>query len=95
MVELPPDLARLGDDLAGAARRTARRERRRRIAVAAAVGAVAFAGMTPAALGPAERQFAFADATRFEPPGCDYPRARFMMAACKGAMILYRPEAVQ
>jgi hypothetical protein len=93
MVELPPDLARLGDELTGAARRaTARRERRRRIAVAAAVGAAAFVAFTPAALEPAQRELTFAD--RFAPMACDQPRgATFTLAACDGPMILNRPAA--
>jgi hypothetical protein len=98
MVELPPDLARLGDDFARATRRaTARRERRRRIAAAAAAGAAAFVAFTPAALDPAERQLTFADATvRYAEPGCDHPRgARFTMAACEGPMVLHRPYAIQ
>jgi hypothetical protein len=98
MADLPPDLARLGDDLARAAGRTAaRRERRRRVALAASVGALAFAALTPAALGPAQRELTFADAgARFSPPGCDHPRgARFTMAACEGPMVLHRPYAIQ
>jgi len=95
MVELPPDLARLGDELAAAARRTkARRERARRFAIATAIGALAFAALTPAALDPAERAVSFADtAARYERPGCDYPRARFTMAACDGSRILNRTAA--
>ena len=98
MVELPPDLARLGDELARAAgRRAARRERRRRIATAAAVGAAAFVAFTPAALGPAQRTLTLADAgPRYAEPGCDHPRgARFTMAACEGPMVLHRPYAIQ
>lgn len=98
MADLPPDLARLGDDLARAAgRTTARRERRRRIAAAAAVGAAAFVALTPAALDPAQRQLTFADAAaRYAEPGCDHPRgARFTMAACEGPMVLHRPYAIQ
>ena len=69
MVELPPDLARLGDDFARATRRaTARRERRRRIAAAAAVGAAAFVAFTPAALDPAQRTLTFAEQPRRATP---------------------------
>jgi hypothetical protein len=96
MADLPPDLARLGDELTGAARRAAaRRERRRRIAVAAAVGAAAFVALTPAALDPAQRTITFADVpARYAPPGCDQPRgARFTMPACDEPMILNRPAA--
>jgi hypothetical protein len=98
MADLPPDLARLGDDLLGAARRTtARRERRRRVTLAAAIGALAFAALTPAALDPAQRELRLVDATpRYSPPGCDHPRgARFTMAACEGPMVLHRPYAIQ
>ena len=98
MVELPPDLARLGDDLARATRHaTARRERRRRIAYAAAVGAAAFVALTPAALDPAQRELTFASAApNYAEPGCDHPRgARFTMAACEGPMVLHRPYAIQ
>ena len=96
MVELPPDLARLGDDLAAAARRSAAaRARRHRFTVAASVGAVAFAVLTPGALGPALREVTFAGAAaRVAPPGCDQPRgARFTMAACERPKILDRPAA--
>jgi hypothetical protein len=97
MAELPRDLARLGDDLVGAARRTAARRRRtRRFAVATAVGALAFAALTPAALDPAQRTFTFADsAARYEQPGCQPPRGeQFTMAACESrSWILKRPAA--
>jgi hypothetical protein len=93
MVELPPDLARVGDELTGAARRaTARRERRRRIAVVAAIGAASFVAFTPAALGPAQRELTFAE--DFAPMACDQPRgAPFALVACDGPMILNRPAA--
>jgi hypothetical protein len=94
MADLPPDLARLGDELAVAARRaTARRERRRRIAVAAIVGAAVFATLTPAALDPAQRGLGSVDAAA-TPMGCDHPRgAQFTMVACDEPMILHRPAA--
>ena len=97
MVELPPDLARLGDELARAARRTAaRRERRRRFAVAAVAGAAAFIALTPAALDPAQRPFTIASAVRASEPSCDHPRGtRFTMVACEGPMVLHRPYAIQ
>ena len=95
---LPPDLDRLGDQLVAAASRTsARRGRRRRLAVAGVVGALAFAGLNPAALGPADRAPLVLDAASgegFAPPGCDHARgARFTMAACERAMVLHRPRA--
>ena len=75
MVELPPDLARLGDELTRAAsRRNARRERRRRIAATVAVGAAAFVAFTPAALDPAQRPFTLASAGDVAGPACDHPR---------------------
>jgi hypothetical protein len=88
-MDLPDDLARLGDDLVAAATRdTRRRERRRRFVVAVAAGALAFAALTPAALGPAERQLTLVEAG-FAPPGCDHPRgARFTMAACRQATVV-------
>lgn len=98
---LPPDLERLGDELTSAAARTAaadrlRREGRRRLAVTAAIGALAFATLTPAALGPAHRdvRLAVLPAEGFAPPGCDHPRgARFALPACEAAMVLRRPYA--
>jgi hypothetical protein len=98
MAGLPPDLVRLGDDLYSATRRsTARRERRRRFTVAAAASAVAFAALTPGALGPAQREARLIQAAvQLEPPGCDHPRgARFTMAACEGPAVLHRPYAIQ
>jgi hypothetical protein len=97
MVELPPDLARLGDDLARAAgRKAARRERRRRMAAAAAVGAAVFVCLTPAALDPAQRALTLASTARYAEPGCDHPRgARFTMVACEEPMVLHRPYANQ
>ena len=99
--DLPPDLQQLGDQLAGAAARAAaahrqRREGRRRLAIAVAVGALAFATLTPAALGPAHRSMDLAalPADGFAPPGCDHPRgARFTLPACEAAMVLHRPYA--
>jgi hypothetical protein len=96
MVDLPPDLARLGDELARAAGRSAaRRARRRRVAAAAVAGAAAFVAFTPAALDPAQRPFTLADAA-VRSAGCDHPRrAQFTMVACEGPMILHRPYAIQ
>jgi hypothetical protein len=84
-VVLPPDLDRLGDHLAAAARRkTIRRERRRRLAVAGIVGALAFGALNPAALDPSQRDVFVlrASAEQFVQPG-------------DGAMVLHRPYAVQ
>ena len=90
---LPDDLARRGDDLVAAATRTTqRRELRRRFAVAVAVGAFAFAALTPAALGPAQRELTIVEAS-FAPPGCDHPRgARFTMAACRVTTVVRRTK---
>jgi hypothetical protein len=95
MSDLPPDLARLGDDLVAAATRTtARRQRRRRVATAVAGGALAFAALTPAALGPAQREITFTEVASVNTatPGCDHPRgARFtMLASCRGATVVHR-----
>ena len=103
--DLPPDLQRLGDQLTGAAARTAaaerlRREGRRRLAITATLGALVFATLTPAALGPAHREVRVAalPAEGFAPPGCDQPRgARFMLPACEAVPVLtmqrHRPYA--
>lgn len=91
---LPPDLARLGNDLVDAARRTtsARRARRRRIAVAVLGGALAFAALTPAALDPAHRDVTIAS---FTTSGCDLSRgARTSLVRCEGPMVLHRPYAI-
>lgn len=82
---LPPDLDRLGDDLVAAAHRTSsRRARRRRLALAGMVGALAFGGLNPATLDPSQRDvfILHASAEQFVEPG-------------DGAMVLYRPYAVQ
>jgi hypothetical protein len=96
-VGLPPDLARLGDDLVAAARRTtgARRARRRRFALTALCGALAFAALTPAALDPAYRDLAVAWTDSDARLACDQPRgARFTMVACERPMVLNRPYAI-
>jgi hypothetical protein len=90
---LPPDLARVGDDLVAAAERAvARRHARRRlIARLAATSVAAVAALTalvPAALGPANRGGTSASLfVRVEPPGlpvaCDLPRGgRLSLPAC-------------
>jgi hypothetical protein len=99
--ELPPDLRRLGDELTSAAARTAaaarlRRQGRRRLAIAAALGALAFATLTPAALGPASHdvRLPVLPAQTFGPRGCEHPRgARFTLPACESAMVFYRAYA--
>jgi hypothetical protein len=96
-VGLPPDLVRLGDDLVAAARRAtrARRAQRRRFAVAALTGALAFAALTPAALDPAHRNLRLLARDSYQRTGCDLARgARLTLVDCKGAMVLNRPYAI-
>ena len=90
---LPPDLARLGDELVVAARRTAsaqRRRRRRRLAVAGAAAAIAFAALTPAGLDPSQRDLATLAAAE---PVCVHAGASGAPAMCERAMVLNRPVA--
>jgi ferric-dicitrate binding protein FerR (iron transport regulator) len=95
---LPPDLDRLGQQLAGAAgtqlavrrRRAARRRRVTRTAVAAAV---AFAVLAPGPLGTGVRDLARTDLAG-EPPGCRLPDgATLQPPACDAAFFLHRPYA--
>jgi hypothetical protein len=93
-MHLPPDLERVGDDLAAAAARAlaARRRRRRllaRIASTAGAALVAAAWLVPGALGPAGRasDLLLARAPTIETPGlpvaCDQPRGgRLALPAC-------------
>lgn len=96
---LPPDLERLGAVLTGAARRKrAVRERRRRIALAGVIGALAFAVLTPGPLGTGARDLAGISLAGADlgPLGCDHPRgATFRLPACDARMVLYRPYAVR
>jgi hypothetical protein len=105
MASMPPDLDRLGEQLASAAgktlaRRQRRSEQRRRMTIAGIVGAIAFATMTPASLGPAVRQLAGSPlataAVSYVPPGCDHPRGSgFMLPRCEPAdpAVPHRPYA--
>jgi hypothetical protein len=102
MASMPPDLDRLGDQLAQAAdhtlaRRRLRSERRRRMTIAGIVGAIAFAIMTPANLGPGVRALAGAPlAVNYDPPGCEHPRGSgFMLPRCvpADAAVPHRPYA--
>jgi hypothetical protein len=87
MASLPPDLERLGDQLATAATSTREQRRRhadqrRRLAVAGSIGAIAFAVLTPAQLGPAIRQLTLANAT-IVPPGCEHLHGSgYMLPRC-------------
>jgi hypothetical protein len=102
MASLPPDLDRLGDQLASAAGRTldhrrVRGERRRRLAIAGVIGAMAFAVLTPAQLGPAIRDLAGRPlASAAERPECEHMRGSgFMPARCEAAdaAVPHRPYA--
>jgi hypothetical protein len=99
---LPPDLQRLGDELTEAAARTTaagrlRRETRRRLALTIAVGALVFAALTPAALGPAYHDldsatFASLRVATYAPQGCDQARgARFTLVTCPDLTQIHRP----
>jgi hypothetical protein len=95
---LPPDLARLGDDLTGAAERhlagrRRRSEHRRRLAITGVFGALAFAALTPAALDPADRQLGPLSAAA-PASDCEHRSEKFR-PACEPAMVLYRPYAVR
>jgi hypothetical protein len=100
MASLPPDLDRLGDQLARAAASTlaarrARTERRLRIALAGVIGAIAFAALTPAQMGHGVRVIAgtkLASATI--PRGCEHARgAGYMLPRCAAAhaAVSHRP----
>jgi|tagenome__1003787_1003787.scaffolds.fasta_scaffold20127815_2 hypothetical protein len=90
MNSLPPDLDRLGKQLTAAAgqtrdRRRRQGEQRRRLAIAGIIGAIAFAVLTPAQLGPAVRDLTLAQAI-VVPPGCEHPRGSgFMLPRCEAA----------
>jgi hypothetical protein len=105
MASMPPDLGRLGDQLASAASKTLakrrrRSEQRRRMTIAGIAGALAFATMTPATLGPAIRQLAESPlattAIDHVDPGCERPRgAGYMPQHCEPApaALPHRPYA--
>ena len=100
---LPPDLDRLGQQLAGAAgttlaARRRRAERRRRMAGAVVAGVLAFAVLTPGPLGTGVRDGARPNlvGAGVEPIGCEDARSRsFILPACDGPMVLYRPYAAR
>jgi hypothetical protein len=92
MASLPPDLDRLGEQLATAAagtrdRRRRHAERRRRLSVAGVIGAIAFAVLTPSQLGPAVRHFTLAGVVVIGPPtGCETPRGSgYWLPRCESA----------
>ena len=85
---LPPDLARLGDQLATATARARARARRNarmaRLGVTGAVAAMAVAVLAPGALHPGDsaRQLAIASASVvYRPAACDQPRGATFAAA--------------
>ena len=85
---LPPDLARLGDQLATATARARARARRNarmaRLGVTGAVAAMAVAVFAPGALHPGDsaRQLAIASASViYRPAACDQPRGATFAAA--------------
>jgi hypothetical protein len=86
---LPPDLSRLGDQLAAATERAGARARRKarlaRLGVTGAAAALALAVFAPGALHPgdAARTFAFttAGASTYRPMACDQPRGATFVAA--------------
>jgi hypothetical protein len=102
MASLPPDLDRLGDQLARAAAsanaaRRARTERRLRVALAGVIGALAFAAFTPADMGHGMRVVTgtqFASMTG--PRGCEHARGSgYMLPRCAAAVaaVPHRPYA--
>jgi hypothetical protein len=85
---LPPDLARLGDQLAVATTRAGARVRRRkrmaRLGVTGAAAALALGVFAPGALHPSDgaRTLAIAAASvSFKPTACDQPRGGTFAAA--------------
>jgi len=98
---LPPDLDRLGQQLAGAAgstlaARRRRAERRRRVTGAAVIGALAFALLTPGPLGTGVNDLARTNlvGAGVEQIGCEDSRGRsFRLPTCDGPMVLRRSYA--
>jgi len=84
---LPPDLARLGDQLAAATARAGARRRRNarlaRLGVTGAAAALALGVFAPGALHPSDsaRTLAIAAATTYHPIACDQPRGATFAAA--------------
>jgi len=102
MVPLPPDLDRLGDQLARAAgdtlaARRLRREQRLRVALAAVIGAVAFAAFTPADLGQGVRRLGDVQLVAATiPAGCEHARGDgYVLPRCAAAQaaVPHRPYA--
>jgi hypothetical protein len=102
MASLPPDLDRLGDQLTHAAgdtlaARRLRAERRARVALAAAIGALTFWALTPADLGHAVRNLTGVPLlTATVPRGCDHAHGTgFRLPRCHDAQaaVSHRPLA--
>jgi hypothetical protein len=87
--QLPPDLARLGDQIATATARARARDHRRkvvlaRLAATGAAAALALGAFAPGALHPSDsaRSLAIAAASvSFKPTACDQPRGATFAAA--------------
>jgi hypothetical protein len=98
---LPPDLDRLGQQLAGAAgstlaARRRRAERRRRIALAAVAGVLTLVVLTPGRLGTGVHELGHANlvGAGVEQIGCEDSHGRsFILPTCDGPMVLRRPYA--
>jgi len=102
MASLPPDLDRLGDQLARAAgdtlaARRRRSEQRRRVALAVVVGALAFAALTPADLGRGIRELTATQLVAAEiPRACEHARGSgYLPSRCAAAQaaVPHRPYA--
>ena len=86
--QLPPDLARLGDQIAAATTRARARDHRKvllaRLAATGAAAALAFGVFAPGALHPSDsaRTLSIAAASAsFKPTACDQPRGATFAAA--------------
>jgi hypothetical protein len=88
--ELPPDLSRLGDELARATTVSAHAERRRtiqrrRLAVTATATVLGFVALAPGTLQPGDGsspiQLAAAAVAGYHPTACDRPRGATFAAA--------------
>jgi hypothetical protein len=98
---LPPDLDRLGQQLAGAAdstlaARRRRAERRRRVTLGALAGVLVFAVLTPGPLGSGVRDLRHSNivGAGVEQIGCEDSRGRsFILPTCDGPMVLNRTYA--
>jgi hypothetical protein len=98
---LPPDLDRLGQQLAGAAgttlaARRRRAERRRRVTLAALAAVLVFAVLAPGSLDSGVRDLGHPNlvGAGVEQIGCEASLGRsFILPTCDGPMVLHRPYA--